>query len=219
MAVRGKCFKCGDQEFRVESDNTFRLGVPWLSSFYQREIEYACTICGEVRQWSPTLFNLSNGQPSVSLLPPSDDDVVEHKHALVSDYSSGKDLMSIQYPAVFRDTENVLLPVSEGNVQDATSVDRYGDPDLMADFAEEYLRQFWAVMPTGRLPGSLKEIMPALLLLVTAVELALKAYLIRSEQSFGRGHSLVDLYSRLDPAHCEEVERRLANSETKPKPR
>ena len=122
--------------------------------------------------------------------------------------------MSIQYPAVFRDTENVLLPVSEGNVQDATSVDRYGDPDLMADFAEEYLRQFRAIMPTGRLPGSLKEIMPALLLLVTAVELALKAYLIRSEKSFGRGHSLVDLYSRLDPAHCEEVERRLANYET-----
>ena len=214
MAVQGKCFKCGDQEFRVESDNTFRLGVPWLSSFYQREIEYACTICGEVRQWSPTLFNLRNGQPSASLRPPSDDDVVERKRALVSHYSSGKDVMSIQYPAVFRDTENVLFPVSEGNVQDATSVDRYGDPDLMADFAEEYLRQFCAIMPTGRLPGSLKEIMPALLLLVTAVELALKAYLMRSEKSFGRGHSLVDLYSRLDPAHCEEVERRLANSET-----
>ena len=214
MAVRGKCFKCGDQEFRVESDNTFRLGVPWLSSFYQREIEYACTICGEVRRWSPTLFNLRNGQASASLRPPSDDDVVERKRAHVSHYSPGKDLMSIQYPAVFRDTENVLLPVSEGNVQDATSVDRYGDPDLMADFAEEYIRQFCAIMPTGRLPGSLKEIMPALLLLVTAVELALKAYLIRSEKSVGRGHSLVDLYSRLDPAHREEVERRLANSET-----
>ena len=68
--------------------------------------------------------------------------------------------------------------------------------------------------PPVDLPESLKEIMPALLLLVTAVELALKAYLIRSEKSFGRGHSLVDLYSRLDPAHCAEVERRLANSET-----
>ena len=214
MAVRGKCFKCGEQEFRVESDNAFRLGVPWLSSFFQREVEYACTICGEVRQWSPTLFNVGNGQPSISLRPPSDDDVVEHKHALVSNHPSGKDLMSIQYPAVFRDTENVLLPVSEGNVQDATSVDRYGDPDLMADFAEEYLRQFYAIMPTGRLPGSLKEIMPALLLLVTAVELTLKAYLIRSEKSFGRGHFLVDLYSRLDPAHREGAERRLADSET-----
>ena len=131
MAVRGKCFKCGDQEFRVESDNAFRLGVPWLLSFFQREVEYACTSCGEVRQWSPTLFNLGNGQPSISLRPPSDDDVVEHKHALISNHPSGKDLMSIQYPAVFRDTEYVLLPISEGNVQDATSVDRYGEPDLM----------------------------------------------------------------------------------------
>ena len=214
MAVRGKCSKCGDQEFRVKSDNAFRLGVSWLSSFVLREVEYACTICGEVRQWSPTLFNLGNSQPPISLRPPSDDDAVERKHAHIWHHPSVKDVVSIQYPAVFRDTENVLLPVSEGNIQDATSVDSYGDPDLMADFAEEYLRQFYAIMPVGRLPGSLKEIMPALLLLVTGAELALKAYLIRSEKPFGRVHSLVDLFGRLDPAHCEEVERRLANSET-----
>ena len=167
MAIRGKCHRCGDQEFRVESDSIFRLAVPWLSSLLQREVEYACAACGEVRQWSSTLFNLGDGHRSISLRPPSDVDVVKNKHSQVAHRTPGREFISIGYPAVFREGENVLFPTSEGNVQDTTVVDRYGDPDLMAEFAEEYLRQFRTLMPTGRLPGNLKEVMPALLLLVT----------------------------------------------------
>lgn len=67
-------------------------------------------------------------------------------------------------------------------------------------------------MPTGRLPNSLVELMPALLLLVTATELALKAYWIRSGRPLPRSHSLLDLHGELDLEHREEIERRLAAS-------
>ena len=214
MAIRGKCHKCGDREFRVESDSIFRLAVPWLSSYLQREVEYACTACGEVRQWSSTRFNLGDGQQSISLRPPPDVGVVKNKHSQVAHYTSGRDLIAIGYPAVFRDGENVLFPTSEGHVQDATVVDRYGDPDLMAEFAEEYLRQFRTLMPTGRLPVNLKEVMPALLLLVTAAELAVKAFWIRSEKPLKTSHSLVDLYEELDPDHKQEVERHFVGAES-----
>ena len=91
-------------------------------------------------------------------------------------------------------------------------VDQHGDPELMADFAEEYLRQFWILMPTGRLPHTLKEIMPALLLLFTATELALKAFWIRSGRQV-TSHSLTDLYRKLDPEHRRDIEGRFASSE------
>ena len=214
MTIRGKCRTCGDQEFRVESDYVFRLAVPWLSSFYQREVEYACTACGEVRGWSPTHFNLGNDHPPISLRPPSDGDVVKQRNPDVTHYAPGKGILSIQFPAVFRDGENVLVPIFEGNIQDATIVDRYGDPDLMAEFAEEYLRQFQTLMPTGRLPENLKEVMPALLLLVTATELAVKAFWIRSERPLKASHSLVELYEDMAPAHKEEVERLFAGAES-----
>lgn len=214
MAIRGKCFKCGDQDLRVELDNTFQLAAPWLSSFLQREVEYACTVCGRVVRWSAALSNPGEGHRPISLRPPSEDDVVKQKHPMVMHHVPGQEFVAINYPAVFRDGENVLIPTSEGYVQDATVVDRYGDPDLMADFAEEYLRQFYSLMPTGRLPGSLKEVMPALLLLVTATELAVKAFSIRSEKPMKTSHSLVGLYEQLDPMHKQEVERRFAGAES-----
>ena len=83
---------------------------------------------------------------------------------------------TLSYPATFSTVDQVLFPTFEGIMQDGTVVDQHGDPELMADFAEEYLRQFWILMPTGRLPHTLKEIMPGLLLLFTSTELALKAF-------------------------------------------
>ena len=133
---------------------------------------------------------------------------------MVTHFAPGRNFISIQYPAVFRDGENVLLPTSEGSVQDATVVDRYGDPDLMAEFAEEYLRQFRTLMPNGRLPANLKEVMPPLLLLVTATELAVKAFWIRTEKLLKPSHSLVDLYEELNSEHKQEVERRFAGAES-----
>lgn len=212
MTRQGKCHKCGDQEFRVESDKTYRLAVPWLSSFLQREVEYACTACGEVRQWGSTFFSLGDGHRSIPLRPPSAVDVVKTKYSRVAHRTSDRSFISVDYPAVYRDGENVLFPTSEGNIQDATMVDRYGDPDLMAEFADEYLRQFWTLMPTGRLPANLKEVMPPLLLLVTATELAVKAFWIRSEKPMKPSHSLVDLHEELDPEHKHEVEQRFAGA-------
>ena len=30
--MRGKCSRWGEQELRIDSDQVFRLGVPWLTS-------------------------------------------------------------------------------------------------------------------------------------------------------------------------------------------
>ena len=81
----------------------------------------------------------------------------------------------------------------------------------MAEFAVEYLKQYWAVVPKGRLPATVAEIMPALNLLVNAAELALKADLIRSCSDSG-GHSLPKLYGRVDRLHRAEIERRFADA-------
>ena len=81
----------------------------------------------------------------------------------------------------------------------------------MAEFAVEYLKQYWAVVPRGRLPATVAEIMPALNLLVNAAELALKAHLIRSGSDSG-GHSLPKLYGRVDRLHRAEIERRFADA-------
>ena len=214
MAYKGKCSKCGDQELRVRSDETFRLAVPWLSSFFQREVEFACTVCGKVIQRNATLVDRGNRNRSISLRPLSDGDVVRQKHQNVMHQILGKEFVGIQYPAVFREGENVLLPTSEGYVQDGTVVDRYGAPDLMADFAEEYLRVSQALMSASRLPGNLKEVMPSLLLFVTATELALKAFYIRSEKVLRTSHSLLDLYEKLDSEYKEEVGQRFAGADS-----
>ena len=52
-----------------------------------------------------------------------------------------------------------------------------------------------------------------MLLLVTATELAVKAFWIRAEKPLKASHSLVDLYEELDPEHKQEVERRFAKAE------
>ena len=79
----------------------------------------------------------------------------------------------------------------------------------MADFSAEYLKQYRVIVPTGRLPQSITEMMPALHLLVNAAELALKADLIRSERPSG-GHVLRNLYGELENEHRDELERRFA---------
>ena len=210
--MQGKCHKCGDQELRVESDKIFRLGVPQLASLVQREVRYACAVCKEVRQVNIRLIDSGNHRPPIPLPSHASDDVVERKQVSAWQIFSDKRLIALDYPAAFRVGDDVLFPTFEGNIQDATVIDRHGKPDLMADFAEEYLRQFWILMPTGRLPNSLIEIMPALLLLFTATELAVKAYLIRSDKPVKGSHSLVDLYKELDSEHRKEIERRFAES-------
>lgn len=210
--MKGKCHKCGDQEFRVASDKVFRLAVPQLASLLVRDVQYACPVCNEVRSWSTRLIDLGSNRLPNPLPSLMDSAAVERKHLFTGNFLPGNRLVAFDCPSVFRHGEDVLFPTSEGIIQDATVVDRYGKPDLMADFADEYLKQFWILMPTGRLPNGLVELMPALLLLVTATELALKAYWIRSSRPLPRSHSLLDLYRELDFEHKEEIERRWAAS-------
>ena len=111
----------------------------------------------------------------------------------------------MDYPGVLIPGQNVLYPAHEGKLSTGHAIDRYGDPDLMAEFAVEYLKQYWAIVPKGRLPHSVSEMMPALNLLVNAAELAIKADLIRSGND-SDGHSLLTLYRRVDCKHREEIE-------------
>ena len=99
----------------------------------------------------------------------------------------------LSYPGVFVPRRGVMFPEHEGRLSTGHAVDRHGDPDLMAEFSAAYLKQSWAIVPQGRLPRTISEMMPALHLLVDAAELALKADLIRSDKDSG-GHSLNELY-------------------------
>ena len=108
---------------------------------------------------------------------------------------------TVQYAAVCLSDTREVLPSSEGTIQDGTMVDQYGDPELMASFAEHYLSGYRAAMPSGRPPNSVVEMMPALHLLVMAVELVMKADLMRSEKDPGKVHSLERLYKALDGSH------------------
>ena len=115
----------------------------------------------------------------------------------------------LNYPGVLIPGQNVLYPAHEGRLSAGHAIDRYGDPDLMAEFAAEYLKQYWVIVPKGRLPQTVSQMMPALNLLVNAAELAMKADLIRSGHDSG-GHSLPTLYRRVDCKHREAIEQRFA---------
>ena len=121
-------------------------------------------------------------------------------------------MMSLQYQGAFQAGENVLFPAHEGRLSSGHAIDRHGDPDLMAEFSAEYLKQYWAILPKGRLPRTVSEMMPALHLLINAAELAMKADLIRSGKDSG-GHSLQTLYRSLDCEHRREIERRFAEAD------
>ena len=131
----------------------------------------------------------------------------EHRNGQVWRYN-GRSVASLNYPGALA-PGNVLVPTHEGSLSHAKVVDQYGEPDLMATFAAEYLRQYETIMPKGRLPFTVSEMMPALHLLVVAAELALKAYLIRSCASV-RSHNLRALYRRFHDEHRREIERRFA---------
>ena len=131
---------------------------------------------------------------------------VRVRHVMLHSLPAGrKSFISVQFPAAYQVGQNVLWPTCEGNVQDATVIDRHGDPDLMLEFAEQYFKLYNATVPAGRLPARLVEIMPALHLLVTAAELAFKAYLTRDGKD-ASGHSLEKLYKELDPAHRNRID-------------
>ena len=201
--MRGKCPRCGEQDLVQHPTRVFRLGLPWLNSLAQIETPYVCPSCGkEVTRQLQSTHNF----PKAPLRRSGNSDTVE----ATSLQWFGMPALSMY--GVVRLQDRVFIPNAEGRIQDGSVVDQFGDPDLMAEMAREYLHQFWTLLPEGRLPNSLKEIMPALLLLVTSAEQALKSFGIRSEQP-AHVHSLKHLYDNLNNACKIETERLFRQSE------
>lgn len=125
----------------------------------------------------------------------------------------GDPRVSISFDFACAASSGTAWPLREATIQDGTLIDRYGDPNRMVEFAEEYLKQHWILMRPGELPRSLTELMPALLLLVTAAELVLKAFEVRSGTPQSRSHGLVDLYQGLRADHQADIEARFARTD------
>ena len=206
----GRCPRCHEDRVLVRQPRRqVRHALPDLDSPVEVVEPYACAVCGcetKSRIWMvPT-----DGAPVRPRRLPGAPGVERRTgNVMRLDVQLG---LSMHYPAVARLGEDVLFPVHEGSVGGGHAIDRHGDPDLMAEFAGEYLKQYRVIAPKGGLPQRLSELMPALHLLVNATELALKADLIRSEKDSG-GHSLVSLYGRLEAGHRGEIERRFAATE------
>ena len=202
-----KCHNCGtEQELVPKPQRQLLHALPELRSPLEVVAPFACANCGREISFNLqfvstdkrfVLSGISQGEPAVEC---------RNGHVWSVD---GQSAMSLNYPAVSVPGDNVLFPAHEGRLSAGRSIDRYGNPDLMADFSAEYLKQYRVIVPTGRLPQSMTEMMPALHLLVNAAELALKADLIRSGKPSG-GHVLRNLYGELEDEHRDELERRFA---------
>ena len=196
------CDTCNDTVL-IATTKAFRFGLRSLKNLVVAEREYLCPHCGKRTTDNP----FSNDRPV--------DDTgrvntgtgeVRLRHVMLTNLSGdGIDPVSVQFPASYQNGRNVLFPTFEGNVQDGTVIDRHGDPDLMLEFAERYLKLYGAAMPAGRRPNNSVEILTALHLLVTAAELGFKAYLTRDGKN-ASGHSLKRLYEDLEPVHRDRID-------------
>ena len=207
--MREKCHKCGDDQDLVEgAPRVLRHALPRLKSPVEVEVTFTCANCGsEVRR---NIQLVPTDQRSVQAGTTQGQPAAEQRMGRISQFA-GEASMFLQYPAVLRAGENVLFPAHEGSLSGGHAIDRHGDPDLMAEFSAEYLKQYWAILPKGRLPRTVSEMMPALHLLMNAAELAMKADLVRSGDTRG-GHTLQTLYRCLDCEHRREIERRFADA-------
>ena len=212
-----RCFNCREERpVEHKRREFYRLGIPWLSDLLKIEDSYACTSCQRVVTWQENIINDDGRFKDLFLGSPRElkDERSVRYASFSSRGTSENSRISLNYHSVPSIRDDSLLPSFEGTIQDGGVIDQYGDPDLMADYAREYLQQFWVLMPVGRLPKSVTELMPSLLLLYTASELALKAFWIRSNRTPRKeAHSLVGLYQDLDPAHISEIEARFARTE------
>lgn len=207
------CRECGSGDWRAKIAEGFSVGIPRLANLCQVAISYRCACCGATSPQRSTV-PFSGGPPfGAEKLPPGPtrSAVSGVEHASLFRAAPGS-RTGLSYSGVRSQDGWEVVPVFEPAIRAGALIDRHGDPDLMADFSEEYLDQFWKLLPSGRLPDSVPAIMPALLLLVTSAELAIKAFHIRSGGSQPPVHSLPGLYSSLDAEHREEAQRRFAAS-------
>ena len=196
------CDSCKDTEL-IATTKVFRFGLRLLDNLVKKEREYLCPSCGQRTTDDLRAFETAVERTVYGNTQTGD---VRRRQVILENLSVDRnDLMSIRFPATYQNGRNVLLPTFEGNVQDGTVIDRHGDPDLMLEFAEQYLKLYRASMPTGRLPDSLVEVLSALHLLVTAAELGFKACLTRDGKDVSV-HSLKRLYENLEPAHRDRID-------------
>ena len=208
--MRRRCYKCGDDQELVE--NTPRVlfhALPQLKSPVQIETSFTCPNCG--REVCSNFRYVATDKQRVRFKATQGQPAAERRNGSIWGFD-GTARTSLQYPGVLRAGENVLFPAHEGRLSSGHAIDRHGDPDLMAEFSAEYLKQYRAILPKGRLPRTVSEMMPALHLLMNAAELAIKADLIRSSKE-SRSHTLLTLYRLLDCEHRREMERRFADAD------
>ena len=203
------CPKCGNEDLRVDPISRFHLGIPHLSELQQAVVVVSCQPC----RTSFQLQVLGRNRPAFSHFMNLHNDGKPGSGGLQRGHVSlwptgGSSRTSVSCNFVHSGGQGILWPVQEAGIQAGQVVDQYGDPYLMADFAKEYLKQHWILLQPGRLPQTLVEVMPALLLLVTAAELVLKAFILRSKGEQPRTHDLVELYDGLDPEHQAAIESR-----------
>ena len=212
--MEGQCHKCGRQELLLGPVRIYCHTVPALGWPVQVEQPYACAICGrEVQVQTSYRTGRSSRVSGSHEAGNAGEHKVERMQAMVNMRDNAGRFATVQYPAVCLTDTREVLPLREGSIQDGTVVDQHGDPDLMASFAEHYLSAYRTVIPSGRPPMSVVEMMPALHLLVMAVELVMKADLMRSEKGADNRHSLKRLYEALDDPHREDAEDRFARCE------
>ena len=205
--MKTKCPNCGTvQELVPKPPRLLQHALPELRSPIEVVDPYACANCG--RENRVNIQFMSTDKDFELTGTPCGDPAVERTAGHIWNID-GQSAMSLNYPAVSAPGCNVLFPSHEGRLGAGRSIGRYGDPDLMAEFSAEYLKQYRVIVPSRRLPRSMAEMMPALHLLVNAAELALKADLIRSGKPSG-GHVLQELYGELEDEHRDELERRFA---------
>ena len=208
--MRGKCPSCrNEQELIEETPRVLLHALTQLNYPVEIKIPINCTNCGREVQ-SKIYFAKGNKCVSPSQYMQSQTTPKQHLGHVFGHH--GKFSTSLSYVGILTPNQDVLFPAHEGNLQTGHAIDRFGDPDLMVEFSVEYLKQYWAIVPKGRLPHTISEMMPALNLLVNAAELALKAILIRAAKR-SEGHSLPTLYENLDCRHREEMARRFAYSQ------
>lgn len=196
------CDKCNDTELLVTT-KTFRFGLRLLKNLTKHETEYLCPSCGQRTTDDP--FASDTPAERTANANTRTGDILHRQVMLHNRLTDRKHFTSVQFPAIYQLDRNILFPTFEGNVQDGSVIDQHGDPDLMLQFAAQYLRLYTAAMPAGRLPDSLVEVLSALHLLVTAAELGFKACLTRDGKD-ASGHSLEPLYKDLHPAHRDRID-------------
>ena len=202
------CDACTGSEL-IATPRAFRFGLRLLGNLVKKETEYVCPACGQRTTDDPLASETPVERSADSDTPAGD---IRRRQVMLHNLSADRrKFISVLFPAAYRVGQNVLWPTFEGNVQDATVIDRHGDPDLMLGFAEQYFKLYNAAVPGGRLPTRLVEIMPALHLLVTAAELGFKACLTRDGKN-ASGHSLQRLYKDLDPAHRDRIDAMFSKS-------